>query len=284
MEKEEKKGLWSVQISVFLFGVVGLFAKWINQPSVIIVLGRVIFSALFLLAFLLIRRQKIRLKRRSDYFWMIGAGVILAVHWTSYMQAIQSSTVAIGTLTFSTFPLFAVFLEPLVFREKVKFSDVTGAIVMLLGVLVMVPEFEVGNSVTQGILWGLLSAFTYAILGMMNRRFTQDYSAVQVSLYEQAVAAVVLFPTYFILRPELTVRDVGVIMMLGVIFTAVAHSLFINGLRTVKVRTAAIMSGLESVYGILAAMLFLGEFPGPRDIVGGAIILGAVFYSTLKSK
>ena len=283
MERTERKGLMSVQVSVLLFGVVGLFAKLVELPSVIIVLGRVFFSSLFLFGFLLIRRQKIRLNERKDYLWMMGAGVILAVHWTSYMQAIQSSTVAIGTLTFSTFPLFAVFLEPLVFHEKRKISDIACAVVMLIGVVFMVPEFGMGNSVTQGIIWGLLSAFTYAVLSILNRRFTETYQAAQVSFYEQSVATVVLLPALIVLKPEVTMRDLGVLMVLGVVFTAVAHSLFIAGLRTVKVRTAAVISGLESVYAIIAAFFFLGEIPGAREITGGAIILGAAFYSSLKS-
>lgn len=43
MEKSDNKGLLSVHLAVFLFGVVGLFAKLVDLPAVIIVLGRVLF-------------------------------------------------------------------------------------------------------------------------------------------------------------------------------------------------------------------------------------------------
>ena len=283
MDKSENKGLISVHLAVLLFGVVGLFAKLVELPAVIIVLGRVFFSAVFLWGFLFFRRQKIRLQEREDYLWLLGAGVILAVHWSSFMQAIQTSTVAVGTLTFSTFPLFVTFLEPYLFHEKLKLTDVVCAIIMLIGVVFIVPEFTLGNTVTQGVLWGLLSALTYAVLSLMNRRFSDKYQAALVSFYEQASASVVLLPALFILHPVVTVRDVGVLILLGVVFTALAHSLFINGLRTVKVQTAGIISGLESVYGILAALVFLGEVPGIRELAGGVIILGVALYSTLRS-
>lgn len=55
--------------------------------------------------------------------WMVGAGAVLAIHWSSYMQSIQSSTVAVGTLTVSTFPIFVIFLEPYLFHEKLKKSE-----------------------------------------------------------------------------------------------------------------------------------------------------------------
>lgn len=278
-----KKGLLSVHLAVVLFGIVGLFAKLVALPAVIIVLGRVFFSSVFLWCFLVLRKQKIRLECRADYLWMIGAGVILAVHWTSFMQSIQTSTVAVGTLTFSTFPLFVTFLEPYIFKEKLKLSDIVCAVVMLAGVVLIVPEFRLDNHMTQGVLWGLISALTYAALSLMNRRFADRYSGTLTAFYEQGAAAIVLMPSLFILRPVLDLKDIGVLVMLGVIFTGLSHSLFISGLRTVKVRTAGIISGLESVYGIIGAFLVLGEIPGIRELAGGIVILGVVFYSTMHS-
>lgn len=277
------KNLAAVHVAVVLFGIVGLFAKLVDLPAVILVLGRVFFSSIFLWAFLMVRKQKIRLEKKKDYLWMIGAGIVLALHWTSFMQSIQTSTVAIGTLTFSTFPLFVTFLEPYVFQEKLKISDIVCAAIMLGGVVLIVPEFRLGNQMTQGVLWGLLSALTYAVLSLMNRRLSSRYSGMLTAFYEQAAAAVVLLPSLFILRPSVTVADIGVLIVLGVVFTGLSHSLFISGLRTVKVRTAGIISGLESVYGIVGAFLVLGEVPGIREILGGVVILGVVFYSTMCS-
>ena len=272
MKESQRKGLISVHVAVALFGFVGLFAKLVDLPAVIIVLGRVFFSSIFLWLFLRFKKQKIRLEEKSDYLWMVGAGAVLAIHWSSYMQSIQSSTVAVGTLTVSTFPVFVIFLEPYLFHEKLKKSDVFCTLMMLVGVFFIVPAFQMDNQITQGVLWGLLSAFTYAILSLMNRRFSSRYPATLVSLYEQGTATIVL----------ITLADAGVLMMLGIIFTAVAHSLFISGLRTVKVRIAGILSGLEPVYGTLSAFLFLKEVPSFRECLGGVIILAAVFLSTLK--
>lgn len=124
MKESQRKGLISVHVAVALFGFVGLFAKLVDLPAVIIVLGRVFFSSIFLWIFLRFKKQKIRLEEKNDYLWMVGAGAVLAIHWSSYMQSIQSSTVAVGTLTVSTFPIFVIFLEPYLFHEKLKKSDV----------------------------------------------------------------------------------------------------------------------------------------------------------------
>lgn len=276
-------GLVATHIAVLLFGLVGLFAKVAALPAIILVLGRTFFSSAFLGAYLTVKRQKFALKTRGDYVLIVFAGIILAMHWTSFMQSIQVSTVAVGTLTLATFPLFSAVLEPLLFHEKMRVSDIACALVMLGGVACIVDDFSLEGPMAQGVLWGLLSAFTYALLSLANRKFSSGYPASLVSFYEQATATVVLLPALFVLKPSFTALDIGMLAIMGIVFTAIAHTLFIGGLRTVKVRTAGIITGLESVYGIVAALLFLGEIPGIREVIGGAIILAVALYSTLAS-
>lgn len=281
--ESRRNGLASIHIAVLLFGLAGLFAKWVDLPAVIIVLGRVIFSSLFLWFLLKIKKERLRLLSGRDYLLMITAGIVLAVHWTTFMQSIQTSTVAIGTLTFSTFPLFVTFLEPVLFREKIRLSSVVSAVIMLCGVLFIVPEFQLGNTMTQGVVWGMTGSLSYAVLSLMNRKFMEKYTSSLTAFYEQATAGIVLLPSVFLLKPEVNGKDILVLLLLGVVFTTVAHTMYIDGLGTVKVQTAGIISGLESVYGILAAFLFLGEKPGIKELAGGVIILGVVFYSTFAS-
>lgn len=280
---QQKKSLLLVHIAVMGFGLSGLFGKLVAQPAIVISWGRVICSSIFLFVLFKIRGQSVKLKGRRDLLLLMAAGAILAVHWTTFMQSIQVSTVAIGTLTFSTYPLFVTFLEPYFYHEKLKTSSIVCAFIMLAGVVLIVPEFQLGNAMTRGVIWGMVGSFSYAVLSLMNRSFSDRYPGPLVSFYEQGTAAVVLLPALFILHPVFTGRDITGLIILGVAFTAGAHSLFIEGLKHVKVQTAGIISSLESVYGILAAFLVLKEVPGFREIIGGAVILGVVFYSSYSS-
>lgn len=279
----QKKSLVSVHTAVLGFGLSGLFAKLVDQPAIVIAWGRVVFSSIFLFVLLKSQRRSVTLKCRKDYLLLAAAGILLAVHWTTFMQSIQVSTVAVGTLTFSTYPLFVTFLEPYLYHEKLKKSDVICSLIMLAGVMLIVPEFHINNTMTRGVIWGMIGSLTYALLSLMNRRFSDQYPGTLVSLYEQGTAAIVLFPALFILLPAFSANDIAGLIILGVVFTAGAHSLFINGLKRVKVQTAGIISSLESVYGILAALVILKEIPGPRELAGGVVIMGVVFYSTLAS-
>jgi drug/metabolite transporter (DMT)-like permease len=280
----KNKSLVELHLAVFLFGLSGLFGKFLSLSPVIIVLGRVIFSSIFLLILMLYLKKEIKLKEKKHYYYLIAMGIILAIHWCTFFQSIQVSTVAIGLLTFSTFPIFVTFLEPYFFKEKIEKADVITAVISFLGVLLVVPKFELGNTLTQGVLWGLISGFTYAILSMLNRKYVQEYSSTTIAFYEQFIVSIVLLPFLFLQKPTFQPNDIFLILLLGVVFTGISHLMFINSLKNIKVQTAGIISSLEPVYGIILAALLLREIPTLRELLGGIIILGTVFYSTIKSK
>jgi drug/metabolite transporter (DMT)-like permease len=80
---------------------------------------------------------------------------------------------------------------------------------------------------------------------------------------------------------EPTAKDIGLLIIFGVVTTALAHTLFINCLKYIPAQLAAICSSMETVYGIIFAMIFLKESPWPGEIAGAVIILGTVLYAQL---
>ncbi len=282
--EEYRKSLISLHIAVMLFGLSAVLGQFVTAPAVIVAGGRVICSSLLLFLLSIAGRASLKLKSRKDYGIAVFAGIILAVHWTTFFQAIQSSSVAIGTITFSTFPLFLTFLEPLLFREKLKVTSVLSAAVLLLGVFITIPEFSLENQITIGILWGMVSSLSYAVLSLANRYLSRSYAARTVCLYEQGTAAVVLLPAIFFVKTNWTTQNILGIAAIGFICTAFAHSLYVAAQRKVKAQTAGIISGMETVYGIVYALLFLGEVPGIRELIGGAVILGVALVISLRKE
>ncbi|MEW8955412.1 DMT family transporter [Clostridium sp.] len=280
--KSNKKSIVEIHLAVLLFGLSGLFGKLINQSSIIIVLGRVFFSSIFLFIGIIIFKKSIKLKSKKDYIYVSIMGGILALHWFTFFKAIQVSTVSIGLFTFSTFAVFVTFLEPLFFKERIKGKDIVVALITIGGVALILPDFNIHSNITEGVLYGITSALTYAILSIMNKKFVGEYSSLIISFYEQLVATIVLIPFAFIYKPVFSTTDIIFIIILGLFFTAIAHSLFINGLKGVKTQAASIICSLEPVYGVLFAAIILKEMPPSQVLMGGSVILATSIYSTLK--
>ena len=282
MEQNHKKSILHLHIAVMLFGLAGVVGQFVEVPSVMVAMGRVICSSILLFVIAKVKQDSLKLDSKRDYFGIVATGVVLAIHWTTFFQSIQVSSVAIGTITFSTFPLFLTFLEPIVYREKLRLNSVISAVILLLGVAITIPEFSMENQVTLGVIWGMISSLTYAVITLANRYFSKKYEGRIVSFYEQGSAAVVLLPAIFLVPTVWRTQDIVGVVIVGCVCTAFAYSLYVSAQKKVKAQTAGIISGMETVYGIVYALLFLREIPTGREILGGIVILGVALYTSLK--
>lgn len=280
--KLENRHLVAVHVAVLLFGLSGLFAKIIPYHAAIIVLGRVFFAAIFLFIIIKILDCSLQLKRRKDIAIFFIIGFILALHWFSFFFSIQLSSVAVGLITFATFPVFSVLLEPIFFKERLRMSNIGVALIVFIGVVLIVENFHFENSVFVGVLWGIVSALTFAVLSIANRHLVKGYSSIVIGFYQNSFAFIVLIPVLFILPFQFQLQNILLLALLGIVFTGVSHVLFINGLKSVTVQRASVIACLEPVYGIVAAIILLSELPAARELLGMVIILTMAVYVTLR--
>ena len=272
--------LLQVHASVFLFGMSGLFGKFLALPATVIVLGRTGFATLALGLVLIGGEQTLRLRSRRDGLGMVLLGGLLAFHWVSFFYSIQLATVAIGLLTFSSFPVFVTLLEPLLFKTPWRWRDGAIAALVVVGVTLVIPDYRLGSATTVGAIWGLLSGLSFALLQLLNKGYRQRYSALAIAFYQDGFAFLSLLGVAPLASLALSAREVGLLLVLGVLCTALAHTLFIESLAVLRTQTASVISALEPVYGIALAALLLGELPALRTLVGGAIILATTVWAS----
>lgn len=279
--------LFEIHMAVLLFGTAGLFGKWLLVSPLIIVLGRVFFASLSLAVIIGISGRKKLLLPGSDYFYFVLLGFILSVHWVSFFQSIQVSTVAVGLLSFSTYPVFTTFLEPVFTRQRIIPFNVFLSLLCLFGIFLIVPKFDIQNSIYLGVLWGVFSGFTFSLLTIINRKFTQKHSSLIIAFNQNFFATLFLAPFLFFTHPGLTFKNIWLLIILGVVCTALSHTLFIHGMKNIKAQTASLVHSLEPVYGIIFAFLLLKEIPSPRTLLGGAVILfgqAMILYRFIRKK
>jgi drug/metabolite transporter (DMT)-like permease len=105
-----------------------------------------------------------------------------------------------------------------------------------------------------------------------------------IALYQDLFAAAVLLPFVFTGGQSITIYELLLLAVLGVLCTAVAHSLFIAGMHGVSARTASMIACLEPVYGALLAVLLLGDSLPLRTVLGGIVVLGVALHATVKPR
>ena len=273
-----------IHTAVFLFGMAGLFGKFLSLSLFIIVFGRTFFASVCLFIILRLFKYRLKIPSKGDLYFLIALGILLAAHWASFFHSIQISTVAIGLLTFSTFPVFVVFIEPYVSKSRLNPKNIILVLILFTGIILIVPKFDLADLKVRGVLWGILSGFLFALLTVFNRKYVQKYSPLIVAFYQNSIAAIVLIPAIIFIKIKIVYSDVLLLLVLGIFCTAIAHTLFIKGMKRVKAESASIIACLEPVYGILFAALLLSEYPDLKTLMGGAIIILCALYTSIRSR
>ena len=272
-----RRAQFELHAAVLLFGVAGLFGKLVSASPVTIVFGRSFFAALVLYVGLRFYRVGLAMNSGKSLLIVLLSGLILAVHWVAFFHAIQISTVAVGLVGFATFPVFVTFLEPLVSGQKYRAVDFASAALVGLGLVLVAPGFSLANQGLVGLLWAVLSGALFAVLVLINRRLVAGHSPFVVVFYQLGIASLCVAPLVVAAGAVPDTRDIWLLLVLGIVCTALPHALFIKSLAVVKAQLASVVTALEPVYGIALAAILLHEIPNLTTLAGAALVFAAVW-------
>ena len=284
----KQQSLLYLHSAVLLFGGTALFSKLIGLPALDITVYRTAVAAIVLFIVLSLQKQKITLNSAKDYGIALLLGGVVGIHWVTYFAGMQMAGVTIGIIAFFTYPVITVFLEPLLSRfisknkvkSKPKRKDILIAFIVMLGISLLIPEISLGNQVTLGIATGVLSALFFALRNILHKNYFSHYSGPHTMLYQTLVACLMLCLFVEVPPMDVTNNDWLLILLVGVIFTAMPHSLFASSLRHLSATTAGLISCLQPLYGSVLAFLLLSERVNMWTIIGGLLVISAALFET----
>lgn len=279
---ERHTGLLHLHIAIFMFAGTALFAKLVDLPALDITAWRALITVVALGLFFAIRGKSLAFRQRRDMGLMLLIGVIMTVHLISYFHAMQLAGVAIGGASLYVYPVITVFIEPIFSRRSPHLADIACGLLMVIGVLLLVPAFTFDNQVTQGICWGVFSAFFAALRNVMQAHFLRGYRGDFSMFWQCLVIALLCLPQVGQTPATMPLHEIGLLLLLGTVFTAIPHSLFANCLRYLRAKTVGLIGCLQPVYGIVLAWLVLHEDPTLFTLAGSAIIVAAAAIENLR--
>lgn len=282
----ESKSRLALLTAMTIFGTIGVFRRYIPLPSGFVALSRAVLGLLFLGVVMLLRRQRPNIAAiRQNAGWLLASGVCLGFNWILLFEAYRYASVPTATLCYYMAPILVVLASPLLFHERLTGKKALCAAAAVAG-MVLVSGILQGGTAAQGeltgILLGLAAACVYAAIVLMNKKLRGmaplDKTAVQLF-----VSAVVLLPyTLLVERVEptaFTPAVIGLLVLVGVVHTGVAYWLYFGSIGGLRAQTVALYSYLDPLVAIIASALLLGETMGLAGMIGGALILGAAFFS-----
>ena len=284
MENSHVKNLSSLLLATLFISTSGVLGRYIALPTEIIIWFRASLAMLFLYVFCKYKKINLSIKSSKDYVPFFISGIFMAVHWITYFYALKLANVALGVLSLYTFPIIITLLEPLFLKVKFNPIYILFGVMVLTGLYILTPEFTLESSQVRGVLFGIFSAFCYAIRILILKQQVANYNGSMLMFYQTLIITILLFPTLFFMDVSGLESQFPFLLLLAFITTAVGHSLMLHSLKFFSASTASIISSLQPIFGIILAFFFLQEIPTWNTFWGGSLILLTVVIESFRSK
>jgi drug/metabolite transporter (DMT)-like permease len=284
MNSKHLRHLLELNLATIFISTSGALGKFIAMPPPVIIWWRCALAVLVLFLFIKIRRLSLDLHSRKDLPAIIVSGLLTGAHWITYFYALKLSNVALGMLSLFTFPVLTALLEPLFIKIKFDPMHLVFGVMVLLGVYILAPEFDLESSQVKGILMGLLSAACYAVRILISKQLVSRYHGTILMSYQLMILTIVLLPVLYFMDTSGIVSQYPYVIILALVTTAMGHTMLVHSLKHFKASTASIISSAQPVFGIFIAFLFLKEVPSWNTLLGGSLILLTVVLESLRSR
>jgi len=269
-------GRAKIVVSMLIWGSVGVFGRFSGLSGTGVAFARVSLGSILLLTIIgLLERENLTvlpglLRRR----WkpLLGLSIALALNWAFLFTAFNYTTIANAVLVYYTAPILATLISWRFLEERisVKRGALIGLAFLGLALIISGQKLSLGDRDFVGILLALIAAFFYALIPNFGR-FLRDVDGKLLTLLQLGIASLVLLP--FVVIQETGEPVWWAVLVLVVVHTVLALFLYMDGLKTVEVNEAALLSYLDPMSAVVYAFLVFGEVPGVRTLVGGALIL-----------
>ena len=274
-----------VFLGAFCLSFGGLIVKSFEGATLWqILFWRQLFFVLLVIIFLLFTyKKKVFVALYQSGIPSFLGGIILGLGFSAYVFAMYNTTVANANFIIQTQAIFLAIFGYFFLNEKISKLTLASIILAISGILLMV-----GSSLSPGQLSGNLVAFimpsSFAVLIIVVRKYP-NVDMVPLQLYAGLVAMLIGYLVST--KINISINDLLLAFVAGFFQVGLGFIFITIGAKKTLSAIVGILMMTEAVFGPFWAWLFLDESPQFYALIGGSIILFAVFiqfYSLLKKE
>ncbi len=276
-------------IAIVAISTGAILVRFSNAPSAVAAFYRVLFTTLPLVPIAVWKyRTEFRAIRRRDLAFATLSGLALALHFASWFESLEWTSVAASVTLVQSQPLFVALGAWLVLREHITRRMTLGILIAVVGMAAMSmgdflggvlvgPNPLLGNSLA---LFGAVMAAGYVLAG---RSLRQRVSLVPYVVVVYSVCTVCLLVIALLQGGPLT----GYPAREWLIFAGLAAGPGLLGHTVINWALAHLESSVvsvsmlgEPVGATILAFVLLAESPTAYTVVGGVVVLVGIALTT----
>lgn len=274
-----------------LFGTAAIFIRFMkNLDTFSIVFWRLIIASLTLAAVLVLLKKSFSFDLvRKNIMGLLGLSLFLGLHFIFFISAVKDTTILNATVLVNTSPVFSMIVSVFLFKLRPTRFSLAGLMISFVGVCLIAYAETVTTKVNnfspslKGDLEAILAAFVESFYLNYGKKIRSQMNILSIMLPIYLLTAIIVGALGVATTSKtLTIpSDTAIILPLlglGILPTAVAHTLYFSSLSNLKSFETATMALLESVGATILGVIFFTEIPTYLFILGAALVLFGISF------
>lgn len=274
--RQYRLGVLCAVMSALAWSSSGLFIRLISTDlmTMLFCRGMVSGTCVFLVFLVAERGQALAILRRMR----LPSLVVMVLSTISMITGIGSmyyTTVADAMVIYATLPFVTAAFAFFMIGERPGTTTLIASGLAVVGVLVMLMDGDSESGSLFGKFLALIMTLSVAVLAVLMRQ----YRSVPMMPAMAGSAWLCSLATFAFAKPlSVSMPDLGLIIAFGVVQNAAGLILYTIASRRIPAAEASLLTALEVPLTPLWVALFLGEMPANSTLIGGPIVLAALFW------
>jgi drug/metabolite transporter (DMT)-like permease len=272
------KGVALVLLSALGFGLLPIFAIFAYREGAnvnTLLFLRFSLAALFLFAYLGLKRQPLAVSRRQLAALFALGGVLYAAQASLYFSSLRYIPASLTSLLLYTYPFFVALLASIVDKERLTRGNLLAATLGMAGLVFVLGASPAAVDAT-GVLLALGAAVVYSAYLVIGTRVVRELSPLVTSAYVTGWAALSMLAAGAAggsLTFTLTATAWAAVGGIVAFATIMAMLTLFRGLDLIGPTRASILSMVEPLITFALSALCFGDRLTVLQLAGGAAVI-----------
>lgn len=253
-----------------------------GAPSLVLSAARLCVASVVLTPLVFQRYlPELRAISLGDLRWALASGLVLGLHFASWITSLEYTAVVNSVTLVTTNPLWVALLAPLALGEKLDRAVLVGLLLAMGGGILVGLSGEAGDPPTRHDPWlgnglALFGALMAAIYFIIGRHLRARLSLVPYIWMVYSAAALVLVVAVVATKQPVAGFSAETylwMLLMGLVPQLIGHSSFNYALGFLPAAYVSLVILVEPVGSGLLAILLLDEWPVALQLIGAALIL-----------
>ena len=272
----------AILVSILAVSTASILIRISNAPALAIASYRMLLSTLILSPYFFYTGgiEKVRSIGRKGVLMLILIGIVLAIHFGSWITSLSLTTVASSVIFVHIDPIFVALISHFFLGERVSRRTVFGIILGISGAtLIAVGDAGMGELNLYGDLLALVGGIMLGIYILGGRALRQKMDLTSYVTPVYFTSALVLLLVSFLTGTKLSgyaPREYLLFLVIAIVPMIFGHTVYNWALKYVEAPIVSLSLLGEPVGASILAYIFLGEIPTSIILIGGALTLSGI--------